>query len=153
MKVSLERFLRTGQFGELSFGLSSQQVRELLGEPEATARKSRKNPHPVCYKYGSVEIWFSSSRPFGIWMVCCDLDEGTFRLPARCEIEDCALTLEMHQAEIETLLSDWQMEFASDSEVLFESCETITIWTLSSGVQMNFDEQGRLIYLSSRQRE
>lgn len=66
MNVSLLHFLRTGRFGELQVGLTSQEVVALLGEPQAKGGTSRRYRHPCIYKYGCLEVWFSRKTPFEV---------------------------------------------------------------------------------------
>jgi hypothetical protein len=54
MRASFVEFLRTGRFGDVSCGMSREQVRELLGEPESIS--SQRNPQ--IWKYGSLELAF-----------------------------------------------------------------------------------------------
>jgi hypothetical protein len=154
MKVSLERFLRTGQFGEVVFGMSPQQVREHLGEPDDTGGTSRKYSHPSIYLYGTVEIWFSRTPTYGVIGIYWDVEgKGAFCLPSCCEIEDWDITPGMLQTEIELLLSEWQIPFDSHAETQFEAIETVVRWTLSSGVGLTFDGEGRLCCICSSQSE
>lgn len=70
MIVSLQQFLETGTIGNLRLGVTAEDVRELLGPPDDVGGTSRKYPRPSIYVYGSVELFFSQSRParcVGIW--------------------------------------------------------------------------------------
>src|SRR4051812_22355882 len=51
---SVDEFLRTDRLGPLSGGMSKDEVREVLGEPESVSEK--KNPE--IWKYGSLQLVF-----------------------------------------------------------------------------------------------
>lgn len=61
MDVSLKDFLLTGVFGEIQFGMTSNQILEILGSPD-TVFTRRKNPRPTGFEYGDVEFYFVSSK-------------------------------------------------------------------------------------------
>ena len=63
---SLVEFLKTGQLGKLHCGMSKDEVRELLGEPEAVSPQG----NPQIWKYGSLELTFyRSSEAESPWLV------------------------------------------------------------------------------------
>jgi hypothetical protein len=61
MNVNLKEFLRTGVFGEIKIGMTSDQILEILGSPD-TVFTRRKNPRPTGFEYGDVEFYFVSSK-------------------------------------------------------------------------------------------
>lgn len=52
--ASLEHLIRTGQFEDLAFGLSLEEVRERIGDPDDVSISSK----PLIWKYGGVELAF-----------------------------------------------------------------------------------------------
>lgn len=60
--VDVERFLRTGAFGPIRLGLTEDEVRALLGDPDATGGTSRRQRTPKIWKYGDVELHFDDQR-------------------------------------------------------------------------------------------
>lgn len=59
---SLVEFLKTGYLGDLRGGLSEDQVHDILGPPESTARSRSK----IIWKYGSLQLVFYRSEPEGV---------------------------------------------------------------------------------------
>jgi hypothetical protein len=47
---------------KIKIGMSREEVRNALGEPDAVGGTSRKYHIPAIYKYGQVELHFSNSR-------------------------------------------------------------------------------------------
>jgi len=60
--VSLRDVIMGGVFGPISIGMSPDQVREILGEPEAMARISRKDRRPRIWRYGDLQFIFDGSE-------------------------------------------------------------------------------------------
>lgn len=58
ISVDLVEFLRSGNFGGLRLGMTGQEVRTLLGEPEDTSVSN----HPLIWKYGRFQIAFDENR-------------------------------------------------------------------------------------------
>lgn len=56
VKVSIEKFLRTGEFGPVRLGDSREQVLAHLGEPDHQAKPGKKLP--VMFWYGVFEFYF-----------------------------------------------------------------------------------------------
>ncbi len=56
--VSMQDFLRTGQFGPVRLGLSRRQLRGLLGEPENWGPTPRAQHNAGIWKYGDIEFFF-----------------------------------------------------------------------------------------------
>jgi hypothetical protein len=47
---------------KVKIGMTREEVRAALGEPDATGATSRKYPIPAIWKYGEVELHFLSAR-------------------------------------------------------------------------------------------
>ncbi len=60
--ASLRDVIMGGVFGPISIGMSPDQVREILGEPEAMARISRKDRRPGIWRYGDLQFIFDGSE-------------------------------------------------------------------------------------------
>lgn len=56
MKVNLREFLQTGTLGDLAIGLSTAEVRQILGNPEDTS--IGKANRPIIWKYGALQLHF-----------------------------------------------------------------------------------------------
>jgi hypothetical protein len=147
MKVSLRRLLATGEFGDLRSGMSGQEVRSLLGEPDGMGNTSRKYRRPNIYLYGTVEFWFQRQAPYGLYSVFWESgDKGAFRLPETCVVEDWDFTPALHFEQVEDYLNEQGYRF-----------EYVDCWDdprppdllLPSGVQITFDDEGRLFAVSA----
>ncbi len=60
--VSLSDVITGGVFGPIFIGMTSDRVREILGEPEATAPVSRKDRRPGIWRYGDLQFIFDGSE-------------------------------------------------------------------------------------------
>jgi hypothetical protein len=56
--VSMQDFLRTGEFGVVSLGLTRRQLRGCLGEPEQWGPAPRAKHNAGVWKYGDIEFFF-----------------------------------------------------------------------------------------------
>jgi hypothetical protein len=54
--ISLQIFLRTGTLGPIHLGMSRDEVRGRLGEPDAMGGTSRQYRTPSLWKYGDIEL-------------------------------------------------------------------------------------------------
>lgn len=146
MHVSLERFLRTGQFGDLKPGMSAEEVRRLLGEPDAVGGTSRKYRRPSIWLYGPVEIYFRQSSPYDMTALFWDAGEkGPLRLPSHCVVEDWDLQPGMARTELEA----WLQAHGLVAIVHALGQETSITLVLSSGVRITLDDNDRLYSIYS----
>lgn len=82
----------------LKYGMSKQQVRDLLGEPHAEGGTSRKYPKPMIWKYDIIELTFDTKQDMLVWVVVqapeyhafLDLKSNSVKLTSRfTDEEDC----------------------------------------------------------------
>jgi len=107
MEVSLNTLLRTGRLGELRRGMTQEEVRAMLGEPDAVGGGSRKYPYPSIFLYGTVELNFDLRRPHGLIRFWWEAGEkGAFRLSSACEIVDWAFTPDWTFVQVEDYLNE-----------------------------------------------
>ena len=66
MRTSLVEFLRSGDLGILSIGLTEREVLAAMGQPDDVGVTSRKRKKPCLYLYGDVEIGFDIDPPYRI---------------------------------------------------------------------------------------
>jgi hypothetical protein len=145
MRVSLERLLRTGQLGDLTPGMSAEQVHALLGEPDAVGGTSRQHHRPSVWLYGSIELYFRQESPYDFHAVFWDAAEkGPLRLPTRCVIEDWELSPGMALPEVDAWMRRRDIAVV---EVDIPPESPTTVLVLSSGVRITFDERERLYAL------
>src|SRR5262245_58620647 len=74
--ISLKNFFRTGEFGNLHFGLKEEEVLSLLGKPDAFGSTSRKYRKPSVWKYGDVELFFDRETR-RLWLIVINFWEPT----------------------------------------------------------------------------
>lgn len=147
MRVSLERFLRTGNLGDLTPGMSREQVRSLLGEPDAMGGTSRKYRRPCVWLYGSIELYFRQPDPQDFQGVFWDaVEKGLVHLPAHCLIEDWELSPAMARTEVEAWMRNKEIGIR---ETRTQPKSPTTVLILSSGVQITFDKSERLYAISN----
>ena len=96
-------FLRTGSLGSLSCGMSQDQVRNLLGEPEAVSTQR----HPRIWKYGSLELTFyrlpDGPNPFLI-SISLYFHTPTSKLPDSLQLTGWSPSQETTLAEVREFL-------------------------------------------------
>jgi hypothetical protein len=147
MRVSLERFLRTGQLGDLTPGMSRGQIHALLGDPDDVGGTSRKYRRPCIWLYGSIELCFRQSLPQDFYGVFWDAAEkGPVRLPAHCVIEDWELLPGMPRPEVESWLLCKGIEIA---DIHPPPKSPTTVFLLYSRVRISFDDQEHLYAISA----
>jgi hypothetical protein len=146
--VSLVQFLRTGNLGELRPGLTPEEVRHLMGEPEDTGGTSRRYRRPSIWLYGDVELHFRPEPPHACGMLFIEPHFGRhrLRLPTGWEADDWALDFGTPRAEVEAYLRVHELSFGA-RHVGPVTPSQIAI--LSSGVTLSFDEEGTLWALAS----
>jgi len=79
IEIDLQDFLRSGALGPVQVGMTRDQVRHELGEPDATGGASRQYRTPSIWFYGSLELIFERSGPE---LVSIHLDG--FDVPSGC---------------------------------------------------------------------
>lgn len=139
IRVSLREWLTTGQLGPLRPGLSPEEVRRLLGEPDATGGVSRRYPRPSIYVYGSVEVHFCQRPPHEIIGIFWEVGErGALQLPSPYVIADWGITPGMRKAEVEAYLHAQRLGFE------YAPHQPPSTFMLPSGVRITFNESGCL---------
>ena len=53
-----EQFRRTGDICPIRLGMSREQLKAALGDPEVTGGATRRHPRAVIWKYGELEFHF-----------------------------------------------------------------------------------------------
>lgn len=111
VNVNLEAFLRTGVFGAIEFGLTSDRILKMLGEPDFIFT-SGKNRKPTGFEYGDAELYFVSSVNNRL----CSIYFDEFKIPEGSQnlvIDACWLRAEMSQIEAEIELTQAGIKFQS----------------------------------------
>lgn len=109
MTVSLPEIIRTGAFGRVRPGLSSQSVREILGPPEDTSA----DRNLLIWKYGSPQLFFHDDR---LGMIVLYLHATrTLRLPACVRWEGWAPRRETTIEEFRRRLDELGADYRTDS--------------------------------------
>jgi hypothetical protein len=142
LNVSLKRLLAIGEFGELHAGMTIEEVRRLLGEPDAWGGTSRKYRHASLYLYRAVEFWFERRAPRGLISIYWEAGEtGEFRPPERCMVEDWDLAPGMSFEQVERYLNEQGFRF--DDAGSWSPPQPRDL-VLPSGLRISFDEDGKL---------
>jgi hypothetical protein len=68
-----EQHIRSGR---LRRGLTRNEVKALLGEPDAVGCTSRRYRTPSCYRYGDVQLFFGLRAADGLTMVFSEDENG-----------------------------------------------------------------------------
>lgn len=138
MQVVLNSFLRTGNLGELQLGMSKEEIRELLGEPNATGGESRRYPYPSLLLYGTVELNFEQKQPWGLTSLWWEAGEkGAFQISPACEILDWAFTPAWSFAQVDAYLEELALPRTYPAAPGEEMMAGIV---LESGVRISFRE-------------
>ena len=69
INISMQDFLRTGEFGPVFLGMSRGQIRGLLGAPEDWGPAPRAKHNAGIWKYGDIEFHFSGDT---LWLIFAD---------------------------------------------------------------------------------
>lgn len=134
---SIDEFLRTGRLGILSAGMDRDEVRSLLGEPEATSRQKNFE----LWKYGSLQIGFHRD-PFGGEPILTTINLY-FHNPGESPPEPLGLVGWMPTDE--TTIEGFRRHIHDYDGHKYDGIEGVqsSMVTLDSGVRASFDE-GRL---------
>ena len=127
-------FLNSGQLGALHCELRKEDVRNLLGEPQAVS--SRGNPE--IWKYGSLELTFSrASTAESAWVasITIHFDSDSIRLPGSLGLTGWLPTSETTFDELRSYLDSSGVQVAGG--VTSGPDKRLV---LSSGVRITFDE-------------
>lgn len=108
--------------------------------PDAIGGTSRQYSRPSIYLYGSIELWFAKSPPWGLTSIFWEAGEkGALRLPSICKIEDWALAPGMHRDDIQAYLRENGLTFT-----VKEPSGYPTLILVPGGARISLDEDARL---------
>ena len=132
--ASLKAFLQTGRLGPLTHGVSPDAVRGVLGEPEATSVRRKRN---WLWKYGCLQVAFHADQLVFVGLY--------FR---RAEPSPAGLRLVGYFPRLGTTVQEF-ISFLTAEHVPFRveprlTFETQTCYEVGVGVHVLFDEDGRL---------
>jgi hypothetical protein len=71
VKISIRNFLHSGSFGPLGIGMLREEVRNILGKPDAFSVLSQGERLPTIWKYGVIEFHFDPHTD-QIWLIHAD---------------------------------------------------------------------------------
>jgi len=131
---SFLEFVKTGQLGELHCGMSKEEVRNLIGDPEAVS--SQQNPQ--IWKYGHLELTFyRSSQGESPWLVSIVIHfhSQSLKLPGSQGLGGWSPTGETTFEEFRGFLEDSAIRV--DGGVTSGPHQHLI---LGSGVRVTFDE-------------
>jgi hypothetical protein len=151
LHFALEHSLRTGLFGDLQPGITTQaQVAELLGPPDAEGGTSRRYKKPSIYLYGTVEFFFAREYPNVLTGVFWEAGEKpVLSLPSPHTVEGWEAFSRRTFEEIEDYLRDG--DFLFDYKPHIPSA-AYPVLQLETGARFTFNEEGSIssFYLQTR---
>lgn len=109
IEVNFEDFLRTGNFGEIQFGMTSNEILNLLGEPDFVFTHE-KSERPTGFEYGNIEFYFVSHKDNRL----CSIYLDEFNIPKGSQflkIDAWKLHSGMSQTETEEFLIQAKIAF------------------------------------------
>jgi hypothetical protein len=141
MMATIDEFLKSGQLGGLASGLSMEEVRGVLGDPEDVSVKA----NPAIWKYGALQLSFSRGPQepepsvSGIFLYFNNTKNA---IPSSLCLTGWLPTIETSVGEFRDHLADAGLE--TPSGVLSAPVDRLV---LPSGVGVTFDD-GRLHSIS-----
>lgn len=70
----------TGDICPVRLGMTRDELRQILGEPEDVGATSTRQKLPLIWRYGTTEFHFGPSRTSGLQMIFEEDSTGTVRL-------------------------------------------------------------------------
>lgn len=131
--ISLQEFLLTGVLGPVHLGMTREQVRHALGEPDALGGTSRKYRTPTIWKYGTIELLYHPGNPHlqTIYMDGFEVPNGGSRMQLDSWVIRGGLSVE----EVEAALAAAAIDYTR--RPWRTTSEGILLVTLA-GVEMGF---------------
>lgn len=91
----LEKCVLTGDFGGIRLGMTREEIRDRLGDPDDMGGTLRKYRTPSIWKYGEVELFFG--RDGFLYTFYCEIDQGdTIKI---ISVDEKGAHTEFHEAE------------------------------------------------------
>lgn len=109
--VNLKEFLRTGQFGPVTFGMHQDQVINILGQPDDTSIPPRRKRRPDILKYGTMELHFDDQADYKLFLIFADHLEH-FSGGNRLELDPWVLRGHLSRPEVEDALRQAEISFS-----------------------------------------
>jgi len=73
-------FRQTGDICPLRLGMSRDEMREILGEPNDTGGTTSKHKRPLIWRYADVEFHFGHALEDGLHLIYCESEDGAVRV-------------------------------------------------------------------------
>lgn len=107
--IDIYETLLTGTFGTIKFGLTKNQLKQIIGSPEDWSRIKRREKESRIWKYGDFEVWF---KPPDWTVYAVFVDNFTIPLGGKNLNVDCqSIRGEMSRIEVEKILDNIGVEF------------------------------------------
>lgn len=68
-------FRVSGDICPLRLGMTRDQLKAVLGEPDAVGGESRKYPEPAIWKYDELEFHFEQGQNGKLWLIYREVDD------------------------------------------------------------------------------
>jgi len=142
VSVSMREFLRTGKFGEIQLGDTTEKLQNYFGEPPIVGGSSRRNRKPGIWKYGDVEFHLTQDRK-RVWLIFCDtfeelqmgrtvsIDRWFFQGHAACELvekELSAAQIKFHRLNMPHEPTGYLLRLDSGVELMFSTGSNPVTW-------------------------
>ena len=74
-KTWWESFRVTGDICPVRLGITRDELRAILGEPDDVGGTSRKYPNPAIWKYEDLEFHFEPGQDGMLWLIYSEVDD------------------------------------------------------------------------------
>ena len=74
-KTWWESFRVTGDICPVRLGMTRDDLRAILGEPDDVGGTSRKYPNPAIWKYGELEFHFEQGQDGTLWLIYSEVND------------------------------------------------------------------------------
>jgi len=136
MKILLKDFLLYGVLGDINFGMTEEEVLELLGKAELTTPKSKN----LILRYSALQLSF---RNLIIGSISIHFDRETLFLPKEMKIVGFFPKFGTTITEFKDYLKNENIEYTINELLTFDTQVTLNV---GLGVNLIFDSHTSFIY-------
>lgn len=128
--VSMQDFLRTGEFGPVHLGMSRGQLRGLLGEPENWGPSPAKH-NAVIWKYGDIEFYLNEDL---LWYISAN-NGTTLKGGRSIDLDPWVLN---GDATVGQALRDLEDAYISCQRIDWKVDDTTERFMVGAGIELRF---------------
>ena len=137
--VSMQDFLRTGEFGPVRLGMLRGQIRSLLGEPEDWGPSPRAKHNVGIWKYGDIEFHFNEDV---LWLLFAD-DIGTLDGGKAIDFDPWVLS---GAASAESVLVDLEAAGISCQRIPWSFDDGTERYHVGAGIELLFLDESQHLF-------